>query len=132
MLDRLTLMHADFRSFTLETPAALIALPYHSIGHLLTLDDKRDALAQVFSQLRPGGRFVFDDFLVTPDLIEQMRRTQLRAEYQSAAGADTLLWVDVAGRRGGAVDQGRDLGRRARWRRRAGAAMLPPLEPELA
>lgn len=93
VLDRLTLIRADFRSFTLETPAALIALPYHSIGHLLTLDAKRDALAQVFSQLRPGGRFVFDDFLVTPDLIEQMRRTQLRAEYQSAAGADTLLWV---------------------------------------
>ena len=39
------------------------------VGHLVALDDKRRAIAQVFSQLRPGGRFVFDDFLMTPLLI---------------------------------------------------------------
>ena len=75
------------------TPAGLIALPYHSLGHLLTIEDKRQALAHVFSQLRPGGRFVFDDFLMTPALVDHMRRVQLRAEYPSASGADTLLWV---------------------------------------
>jgi SAM-dependent methyltransferase len=93
VLDRLTLLRADFRHFALETPADLIALPYHSLGHLLTLDDKRRAIARVFSQLRPGGRFVFDDFLMTPTLIEHVRRVQLRAEYRSPAGVDTLLWV---------------------------------------
>ena len=91
--DRITLLNADFRSFHLDEPAGLIALPYHSLGHLLTLDDKRSAIARVFSQLRPGGRFVFDDFLMTPALIEHMRRVQLRAEYQLATGADALLWV---------------------------------------
>ena len=93
VLDKLTLMRADFRTFELESPAALIALPYHSIGHLQSLEDKRLAIAHVFSQLRPGGRFIFDDFLMTPDLIAHMRRVQLRAEYHTASGADALLWV---------------------------------------
>ncbi|MEI6244500.1 MAG: class I SAM-dependent methyltransferase [Acidobacteriota bacterium] len=91
--DRLTLIEADFAGFQLDAPAALIALPYHSIGHLLTLDDKRRAMARVFSQLRPGGRFIFDDFLMTPDLVAHMQQVQLRAEYRSTAGADMLLWV---------------------------------------
>lgn len=91
--DRLTLMQADFCGFQLDAPAALIALPYHSIGHLLTLDDKRRAMAHVFSQLRPGGLFIFDDFLMTRDLLAHMQQVQLRAEYRSAAGADMLLWV---------------------------------------
>jgi len=93
VLDRLTLIQADFRHFELPQPAGLIALPYHSLGHLLSLDDKREAIAHVFSQLRPGGLFIFDDFLMTPALIDHMRRVQLRAEYTSAAGVDTLLWV---------------------------------------
>ncbi|MDP3719996.1 MAG: class I SAM-dependent methyltransferase [Acidobacteriota bacterium] len=93
VLDRLTLLNADFRTFHLDQPAGLIALPYHSLGHLVALDDKRRAIAQVFSQLRPGGRFVFDDFLMTPSLVAHMRQVQLRAEYQLASGAEALLWV---------------------------------------
>ena len=107
VLDRLTLLQGDFRSFQLEAPAGLIALPYHSLGHLLTLDDKRAALTHVYGQLAPGGRFIFDDFLMTPALMDHMRRVQLRAAYQSAAGLDTLLWVtslvDEASQRIGVV-----------------------------
>lgn len=91
--DRLTLQHADFRDFELREPAGLIALPYHSLGHLTTLEGKRQALAHVFAQLRPGGRFIFDDFLMTPALLDHMRCVQLRAEYTSAGGAGVLLWV---------------------------------------
>jgi SAM-dependent methyltransferase len=93
VLDRLTLMHDDFRRFQLDEPASLIALPYHSLGHLLTAEEKQSAMAHVFSQLRPGGRFVFDDFLMTPMVIERMRKVQLRAEYQSPDGVQMLLWV---------------------------------------
>lgn len=93
VLDRLTLQRADFRHFQLEAPAGLIALPYHSLGHLVAVDDKRRAVAHVFSQLRPGGRFVFDDFFMTPALVAHMRRVQLRAEYRLPSGADALLWV---------------------------------------
>jgi SAM-dependent methyltransferase len=93
VLDRLTLLQTDFRSFPLEEPAALICLPYHSLGHLVQLPDKRDAVRHIFAQLRPGGRFIYDDFLVTPALLTSMRQVQLRAAYQAAHGADVLLWV---------------------------------------
>ena len=91
--DRLTLMQADFRSFQLPEPAGLIALPYHSIGHLQTLAEKRDALTQVASQLRPGGTFVFDDFVMTPERLERLQQVQLRAAYTTPDGQDVLLWV---------------------------------------
>lgn len=91
--DRLTLTVADFRNFTLAKPAALITLPYHSIGHLLTVAAKRQAVERVFSQLRPGGRFIFDDFVVTPDRIARMRQVQLRAAYRSPVGTNVMLWV---------------------------------------
>jgi SAM-dependent methyltransferase len=91
--ERLTLLHSDFRTFALDEPAALICLPYHSLGHLVTLREKRDAVRHVFSQLGPGGRFIYDDFLVTPDLVATMRQVQLRAAYVSPGGLDVLLWV---------------------------------------
>ena len=93
VVGRLRLIQADFRSFTLDEPAALIALPYHSLGHVLALEEKRRVLERVFQQLRPGGQFIFDDFLMTPDLTAYMRRVQLRAEYRAEGGADGLLWV---------------------------------------
>ena len=93
VLDRLTLLQGDFRSFALARPAALIALPYHSLGHLTSLEAKRQALRHIHTQLRPRGRFMFDDFLMTPERLEHMRRVQLRAEYIAPGGNDTLLWV---------------------------------------
>ena len=93
VLDRLTLLHDDFRRFRLVERAGLVTLPYHSIGHLRTPEEKRSAMAHVFSQLRPGGRFVFDDFLMTATRIDHMRKVQLRAAYRSPAGVQTLLWV---------------------------------------
>lgn len=93
ILDRLSLFEADFRTFSLSEPAALIALPYHSLGHLTSVDEKRAALRHVHSQLAPGGRFIFDDFLMSPARIDYMRQVQLRAEYRSPGGCDALLWV---------------------------------------
>jgi SAM-dependent methyltransferase len=93
VIDRLTLLQADFRAFTLAEPAALIALPYHSLGHLLTLDAKREAIRHIHAQLRPGGRFVFDDFVVTPERLDRLRQVQLRATYRTAGGSEALLWV---------------------------------------
>ena len=91
--DRLRLVEADFRTFTLDEPAALITLPYHSLGHLTAIAEKQAALRHILSQLRPGGQFIFDDFLVTAAVIAHMRQVQLRAAYRSPGGADMLLWV---------------------------------------
>lgn len=91
--DLLTLVQADFRHFHLDKPAVLIALPYHSLGHITAFEEKRAVVEHVFSQLQPGGRFLFDDFLMTPTAVNHMRGVQLRAKYHSASGADVRLWV---------------------------------------
>jgi ubiquinone/menaquinone biosynthesis C-methylase UbiE len=90
--DRLRLVQADFRDFQLPEPAELIVLPFHSIGHLLTEDDKLRALRTVRTQLVPGGTFIFDHFVfdaefVTPGV------PRLRAEFRDAtSGRESILW----------------------------------------
>ena len=95
VLDRLTLIHADFRDFNLPQPAELITIPFHSIGHLVTMDDKREGLRHIYDQLAPGGRLIFDHFVF--DLEAARSRygvANLRAEYTNPeTGRDTLLWV---------------------------------------
>lgn len=92
VLARMTLLEGDFRTFSLPAPASLIALPYHSLGHLTTLDEKRAALRRIHGQLAEGGRFIFDDFQMTPVRAEAMRKVQLRAVYPREGG-ESLLWV---------------------------------------
>lgn len=95
VLDRLSLIQADFRNFKLPQPAELITVPFHSIGHLVTLDDKREGLRHIYRQLAPGGRLIFDHFVF--DLEAARSRysvASLRAEYiNPETGRDTLLWV---------------------------------------
>jgi len=89
---RLSLIQADFRDFVLPEPADLIVLPFHSIGHLLTDDDKLRAMRQVRSQLRDGGRFIFDHFIFDPSFA-QPGVPHLRAEFRNAeSGRDHILW----------------------------------------
>jgi len=92
----LTLIQADFRDFVLPEPAQLIAIPFHTIGHLVTLDDKRAGLRHIHSQLAPGGRLVFDHFIFDPEVARQHQGVGLRGEYADAAtGHDVLLWEIV-------------------------------------
>ncbi len=90
----LTLIQADFRDFALPEPAQLITIPFHTIGHLVTLDDKRAGLRHIYSQLTPGGRLVFDHFVFDPEVARRSQGVGLRGEYTDAAtGHDLLLWV---------------------------------------
>jgi len=92
----LTLIQADFRDFALPEPAQLIAIPFHTIGHLVTLDDKRVGLRHIYSQLAPGGRLVFDHFIFDPEVARRHQGVGLRGEYSDAAtGHDLLLWEIV-------------------------------------
>ncbi|MCA9731944.1 MAG: class I SAM-dependent methyltransferase [Deferribacteres bacterium] len=61
--EQITLIQDDIRSFELSQKADLIILPFRSIGHLLTHDDKRTALQQVYKNLAAGGRFIFDHYI---------------------------------------------------------------------
>jgi SAM-dependent methyltransferase len=95
VLDRLQLIQADFRDFSLPHPASLITIPFHTIGHLVTMDDKRRGLRCVYSQLVPGGRLIFDHYVFDPELAKSRHNVAtLRAEYTHPdTGRDTLLWV---------------------------------------
>lgn len=53
----------DFRS---EHSFDLIVAPFRVFMHLIEKDDQMKALNNVYSHLRPGGRFIFDLFV--PDL----------------------------------------------------------------
>lgn len=92
--DKIRLLEADFRNFELEHPAALITLPYHSIGHLTRRDDKADTVRRVYDQLAPGGRFIFDDFHYRPELADRFRQVELKGELTHPdTGLDALLWA---------------------------------------
>ena len=91
----ITLIRADMRTFTLAEPAQLIAIPFHTIGHLVGFEDKRAGLRQIYSQLAPGGLLVFDHFVFDPEIARKRYGVaSLRAEYTDAAtGRDVLLWL---------------------------------------
>ena len=103
--DRLTLIEADFRRFTLPEPAALVSLPFHSMGHLVTPEQRVACLKHVLDSLVPGGHFVFDHFIADPDIIRSLdRQTILRSVFRHPeTGRRTLLWgttvYDVPARR---------------------------------
>ena len=93
VLDRVTLVEGDFRDFELSEPAGLITIPFHSIGHLLTLEDKLKAFRRVASQLRPGGRFIFDHFIFDPEYPQAPGVAHLRAESRDpTTGRELFLW----------------------------------------
>jgi SAM-dependent methyltransferase len=94
VLNRLTLIHADFRDFNLPEPAELITIPFHSIGHLVTMEDKQAGLRHVYDQLAPGGRLIFDHFVFKPEVATRHGGVTLRDEFTNPdTGQDTLLWV---------------------------------------
>lgn len=95
VLNKLTFIHADFRDFKLPQPAELITIPFHSIGHLVTMDDKREGLRHIYGQLAPGGRLIFDHFVFNLEAARSRYGVaSLRAEYiNPETGRDTLLWV---------------------------------------
>jgi ubiquinone/menaquinone biosynthesis C-methylase UbiE len=91
--DRLTLIHADFRDFELPEAARLITIPFHSIGHLMTREDRETALRNIRRQLVPGGQFVFDHFIFDPEYPVPSGTAFLRAEVTDPeTGRERLIW----------------------------------------
>lgn len=93
--DLLTLIQGDFRDFELPEPAQLITIPFHTIGHLLTLENKEAGLRHIYSQLAPGGQLVFDTFVFDPEYARTRNNVALlRTEYvDPMTGQDILLWM---------------------------------------
>ncbi len=54
-------VQADVRAMNLGRKFALAIVPYGTVAHLLTDEDRRQAFRCVFEHLEPGGTFIFDD-----------------------------------------------------------------------
>ena len=95
--DRIKLIESDMRTFVLPAPAALVTIPFHTIGHVVTRDDKAALVRHVHSQLRPGGRFVFDTFVFDEAFARANDNVpRIRSEFRDAAtGEDCVLWNQV-------------------------------------
>ena len=94
--EHVTLVEGDFRDFRLPEPATLIAIPFHSIGHLISLEEKRVAIHHIYDVLAPGGRLVFDHFVYDPAYAEKHEGIQtLRDIHRREGGGTSYLWVSV-------------------------------------
>lgn len=93
---QVTLCHADMRDFILplREKARLIAIPFRSILHLLTLEDVEECLRHIHFSLAPGGKLVFNVFVPDPQITaERHNRPLLRSDYvDPSSGRRTILW----------------------------------------
>jgi len=63
----LDLRLGDYRDPPVDGTSPLVTIPFRSLLHMRTEDDRRAALRAVRRLLEPGGRFVFDVFAPAPD-----------------------------------------------------------------
>ena len=61
--DYVELIQSDVSNFSLPQTVHLVVFPFRSIGHLLSLEDKKRTFHRVYDHLAPGGRFVFDHYI---------------------------------------------------------------------
>jgi len=59
---RVTIVHADMRSFKIAKTFTLVTIPFRPFQHLLTTDDQLACLACIRRHLAGGGHLVFDVF----------------------------------------------------------------------
>jgi SAM-dependent methyltransferase len=71
----LELRLGDVRELELEEPAALIYVPFRSLGHLQGWHEKRRVFERVAASLRPGGRFAFNFFVFDPAIAARLDGT---------------------------------------------------------
>jgi len=97
VVDRIRFVESDMRTFQLAAPAAMIAIPFSTVGHAVSLEDKGVLFRHVRSQLAAGGRFVFDTLIFDPAYAAAHRDVaRLRAEIKDAAtGQDAVVWETV-------------------------------------
>jgi SAM-dependent methyltransferase len=65
----------DVRELELEEPAALIYVPFRSLGHLQGWREKRQVFERAARSLRPGGRFAFNAFVFSHKIAARLDGT---------------------------------------------------------
>jgi len=91
--DRLQLLFSDVRDFELPEPTSLIIFPFRSIGHLLTHESKLALLQCVHRNLKPGGKFIFDHYILDEDWARGRHGIpQLMCRIPNQDGSSMLVW----------------------------------------
>ena len=76
----LDLRQGDMRDPPVEGEFPLVLIPFRSLLHMETDDDRRAALRAVARHMAPGGRFVFDVFTPSREDIEETHGKWLERE----------------------------------------------------
>ena len=76
----LDLRYGDFRDPPVEGPVPLVIVPFRSLLHMQTDDDRRAVVRAVHRLLEPGGHFVFDVFGPGPEDIAETHGRWLERE----------------------------------------------------
>jgi SAM-dependent methyltransferase len=71
----LELRLGDVRDLELEEPAALIYVPFRSLGHLHGWHERRNVFGRVARSLRAGGRFAFNSFVFSHTIAARLDGT---------------------------------------------------------
>src|ERR1041384_3845649 len=61
--EHVQLIQADIRKFALDGRVNLAIFPFRAFGHLLTNESKLEGLKNIYQQLAPGGRLIFDHYV---------------------------------------------------------------------
>jgi SAM-dependent methyltransferase len=74
------LRFGDFRDPPVEGPVPLVTIPFRSLLHMQTDQDRRAVLRAVYRLLEPGGTFIFDVFSPGADDIAETHARWLERE----------------------------------------------------
>ena len=87
--DRVTLLHQDMLVYEPEAP--FDAVFSNLVLHNLPIDEKRRLLQAIVGWLRPGGAFIWGDFIRYSDPRLHAHFVQQRIDFALAAGCDATL-----------------------------------------
>jgi SAM-dependent methyltransferase len=74
------LRYGDFRNPPVEGPVPLVTIPFRSLLHMQTDEDRRAVVRAVHGLLEPGGTFIFDVFSPGADDIAETHARWLERE----------------------------------------------------
>ncbi|MEX2376239.1 MAG: class I SAM-dependent methyltransferase [Dehalococcoidia bacterium] len=84
VLDRLTLIEGDMRTFSVAERVSLVSIPFRTFQHNLTVEDQRATLAACRDALHPGGILALNVF--NPDVSLMERWTRRSAHHWAPYG----------------------------------------------
>jgi 16S rRNA G966 N2-methylase RsmD len=94
---KLRLVASDMRNFRLPKPASAIAIPFSTIGHVISLEEKAALCRHVASQLVRGGLFLFDSMVFDPKYAAANQNVaRLRSEHADLVTGEALVTWSTA------------------------------------